>query len=57
MLPLSPFDEVLGWQTEDDLNELMASLQGRLADIAGVIAQMHNDRTDARKELGLDKNQ
>ena len=56
MLPLSPFDDVLGWQTEDDLNELMASLQGRQADIAGAIAQMHLDRIDARKELGLDKN-
>ena len=56
MLPLSPFDDVLGWQTEEDLNELMASLQGRQADIAGAIAQMYNDRNDAREELGLDKN-
>ncbi len=56
MLPLSPFDDVLGWQTEDDLNELMASLQGRQADIAGAIAQMHNDRADARADLELDKN-
>ena len=56
MLPLSPFDDVLGWQSEDDLNELMASLQGRQADIAGAIAQMHNDRADARADLELDNN-
>ena len=51
MLPLSPWDDVLGWQTEDELNELMASLQGRQAYIAGAIAQMHNDRKEAQKEL------
>ena len=56
MLPLSPFDDVLGWQTEDDLNELMVSLQGRQADIAGAIAQMYNDRADARADLELDNN-
>ncbi len=56
MLPLSSFDDVLGWQTEDDLNELMASLQGRQADISGAISQMHNDRADMRADLELDKN-
>jgi len=56
MLPLSPWDDVLGWQTEDDLNELMASLQGRQADIAGAIAQMYNDRASTSADLELDKN-
>ena len=46
MLPLSPFDDVLGWQTEDDLNELMGSLQGRQADVAGTIAEMYNARNE-----------
>jgi len=46
MLPLSPFDDVLGWQTEDDLNELMGSLQGRQADVAGAIAEMYNARNE-----------
>jgi len=54
MLPLSPFDDVLGWQTEDDLNELMASLQGDPKDIHAVISQMHLDRSDARSDLMLD---
>ena len=54
MLPLSPWDDVLGWQTEDDLNELMASLQGDPKDIHAVISQMHLDRSDARSDLMLD---
>jgi len=54
MLPLSPFDDVLGWQTEDDLDELMTSLQGDPKDIHAVISQMHLDRSDARSDLMLD---
>lgn len=28
MLPLASFDDVLGWQTKDDINKLMDNLQG-----------------------------
>ena len=28
MVPLSAWDDVIGWQTEDELTELMANLQG-----------------------------
>ncbi len=54
MLPLSSFDDVLGWQTEDDLTELMANLQGDPKDIHAFISQMHLDRNDARSDLLLD---
>jgi hypothetical protein len=54
MVPLSPFDDVLGWQTEDDLTELMSNLQGRQADVAGFIAQLYITRDEERKELYSD---
>jgi len=28
MLPLASYDDVLGWQTKDDINKLMDNLQG-----------------------------
>jgi len=52
MLPLSPFDEVLGWQTEDDLTELMANLQGYFR--AQFIANLYIERDEARADLNLD---
>ena len=51
MLPLSPWDDVRGWQTEDDLNELMASLQGDFR--AQFIANLYIARDEERNELGL----
>ena len=54
MLPLGAFDDVKGWQTEDELTELMGNLQGRQADIAGFIEQMHEHKKEARAELELD---
>ena len=54
MLPLSAFDDVLGWQTEAELTELMANLQGDASDIHGFIAQLYTDKDENRKELGLD---
>jgi len=54
MLPLNAFDDVLGWQTEDEVTELMGNLQGRQADVAGFIEQMHEHKKEARAELELD---
>ena len=54
MLPLNSFDDVLGWQTEDEVTELMGNLQGRQADVAGFIEQMHEHKKEARAELELD---
>ena len=54
MLPLSPWDDVVGWQTEDEVTELMGNLQGRQADVAGFIEQMHEHKKEARAELELD---
>ena len=54
MLPLGAFDDVKGWQTEDELTELMGNLQGRQADVAVFIEQMHEHKKEARAELELD---
>ena len=53
MTPLSPWDDVIGWQTEDEVTELMANLQGRQADVAGFIDQLHLTRSESRADLGL----
>lgn len=52
MIPLSPYDDVLGWQTEDELTELMANLQGDLK--AQFIANLYISRDEKRTELELD---
>ena len=57
MLPLQASDDVRGWQTEDELTELMARLQGvqaRLARCAGFVASLYINRRKMRAELGLD---
>ena len=54
MLPLGAFDDVLGWQTEADINELMSGLQGGLVEVSNFIDQLYLDRADGRKELELD---
>jgi len=53
MLPLSPWDDVVGWQTEAEVTELMANLQGRQADVAGFIDQLYLTRSESRADLGL----
>ena len=53
MTPLSPWDDVIGWQTETEITELMANLQGRQADVAGFIAQLYVTRDESREDLGL----
>ena len=54
MLPLSPFDDVLGWRTEAEVTELMGNLQGKPEDIHSFIEQMHEHKKDTREELELD---
>ena len=51
MLPLSKFDDVLGWQTANDISRLM--MQAHLNDFAWVTS-LHNIRDESRKELDLD---
>ena len=53
MQPLSPWDDVIGWQTEAEITELMVNLQGRVADVAGFIEQLHLTRSESRADLGL----
>ena len=54
MLPLGAFDDVIGWQTEDEITKLMAELQGDASDIHGFIAQLYVHKDETRKELELD---
>ena len=54
MLPLGAFDDVLGWQTEDELNELMANFQGSLIKVSNVIDELYLKKSEKRLDLGLD---
>tara|TARA_B110001454_G_C12702408_1_gene427159 strand:- start:483 stop:848 length:366 start_codon:yes stop_codon:yes gene_type:complete len=48
MVPLSAYDDVLGWQTEDNINELMGNLQG---DAEGFIAGLYVCRDESGDKL------
>ena len=52
MLPLNASDDVRGWQTEDDLNELFAELQSD--DFEQVIDALHKAREELNEELYAD---
>ena len=54
MIPLTSCDDVRGWQTEDDLNDLMSSLQGNPDDIQDFIDQLYLAKRALRLELDLD---
>ena len=54
MQPLSPWDDVIGWQTEAEITELMSELQGKPEDIHAFIDQLHLAKSENRAELGLD---
>ena len=54
MLPLNATDDVRGWQTEDELTELMGELQGKPEDIHAFIDQLHLNKKAWRLELELD---
>ena len=51
MIPLSPFDDVIGWQTEGNIDGLMCSLQGD--GVNDFIAELYISRDESRKELGV----
>ena len=54
MLPLSAFDDVLGWQTKNDISELMANFQGKSKDVDEFTYQLHNKAEELRQELLAD---
>ena len=54
MLPLNATDDVRGWQTEDELTELMGELQGKPEDIHAFIDELHLNKKAWRLELELD---
>ena len=49
MVPLSPFDDVLGWQTEDEISELMANLQGDFR--AQFIANLYISKDESLSDI------
>jgi hypothetical protein len=49
MIPLSPYDDVIGWQDEGEITELMGHLQGDL--YAQFIANLYITRDESRAEL------
>ena len=49
MLPLNATDDVRGWQTEDELTELMANLQKK--SYQAFIANLYIAKDDRQKEL------
>ena len=51
MIPLSAFDDVIGWQTEEEVTELMGNLQGDL--YAQFVANRYITRDESRAELGV----
>ncbi len=51
MLPLNATDDVRGWQTEDELTELMGELQGKPEDIHAFIEQLYLNKNAWQKEL------
>ena len=54
MLPLNATDDVRGWQTEDELNELMYSLQGNAVEVAHFIDELYAKKNAWKLELELD---
>jgi len=54
MQPLSPWDDVIGWQTEDDITQLMSKLQGKPQNVHSFIDQLHLAKSEKRSDLGLD---
>tara|TARA_Y100000310_G_scaffold34832_1_gene32981 strand:+ start:346 stop:762 length:417 start_codon:yes stop_codon:yes gene_type:complete len=54
MQPLSPWDDVIGWQTKAEITELMGKLQGKPQNIHSFIDQLHLAKSEKRSDLGLD---
>ena len=53
-VPLSTADDVIGWQTKDDINDLMSKLQGDPDKIHDFIDGLHLAKSDMRSYLDLD---
>jgi len=53
-VPLSPFDDVRGWQSKDDINDLMDKLQGNADKVGDCIDGFHLAKSEARSHLDLD---
>ena len=51
MLPLSAFDDVKGWQSVDDLNALLDSLQSK--DVDKFVQKLYDDKQAYMEELDL----
>ena len=49
MIPLALYDDVLGWQTKDDINKLMDSLQGDGAN--NLIDDLHLAKANYQAEI------
>ena len=54
MQPLSAWDDVIGWQTEAEITELMGKLQGERDDVSDFISELHLRNSEKRAELDLD---
>ena len=53
-VPLSTADDVIGWQTKDDINDLMSKLQGDPDKIHDFIDGLHLAKSEMRSYLDLD---
>ena len=51
MLPLTPFDDVKGWQTSDDINALLDSLQSQDSD--AFVQKLKDAKDEHLKEFDL----
>jgi len=53
-VPLSTADDVIGWQTKDDINDLMSKLQGNIDKVGDFIDSLHLAKSEMRSYLDLD---
>ena len=53
-VPLSVADDVIGWQTKDDINDLMGKLQGDIDKVGDFIDSLHLAKSEFRSHLDLD---
>ena len=53
-VPLSVADDVVGWQTKDDINDLMGKLQGDIDKVGDFIDSLHLAKSEFRSHLDLD---
>lgn len=51
MLPLSAWDDVVGWQTEAEVSKLMDDLQGKSEDVHAFVAELYVCRDESNAKL------